>query len=87
MFEVVHKAAHCLLAPMDTVKRTFSWFITRNNEATDVPAGGPGTSVPTTVLSHNDPTPTEKKTSYSALNTDARTCRDVITEYGYDYLI
>ncbi|KAA8542681.1 hypothetical protein F0562_023820 [Nyssa sinensis] len=33
-----------------------------------------------------DPTPTERNTSFhQSLNTDARTCQDVITEFGYPY--
>lgn len=42
--------------------------------------------VATATLADSDPTPTEKKSILSnRLNTDARTCRDVITELGYPY--
>lgn len=49
----------------------------------DVLADGSVVSVPTDTLSENDPTPRERQTSfYHSLNTDARTCQDVITELG-----
>ena len=40
-------------------------------------------SVTTDTLGENDPAPTEQNmTFYQSLNTDARTCQDVITELG-----
>lgn len=39
-------------------------------------------NVPTAVLGEHEPAPTERKTSFHPLNTDARTCQDVITELG-----
>ncbi|KAK6148665.1 hypothetical protein DH2020_019577 [Rehmannia glutinosa] len=84
-FDVVYKAAHCLLAPIDTIGRAFRWFSQRNGHK-DVPSEGFVTSVSTSVLSDDDPTPAERKTTFqSSLNTDARTCQDVITELGYPY--
>ncbi|KAI3454898.1 hypothetical protein Pfo_011561 [Paulownia fortunei] len=85
-FDVVHKAAHCLLAPADTIRRVFRWFSFQRNGQKDIPSEGFVTSVSTSVLSDNDPTPAERKTTFhSSLNTDARTCQDVITELGYPY--
>lgn len=50
----------------------------RGNHVSDSEA-----SVPTSTLGENDPSPTERTTSFNqALNTDARTCQDVITELG-----
>ncbi|KAL3824772.1 hypothetical protein ACJIZ3_020801 [Penstemon smallii] len=86
VFDVVHKAAHCLLAPIDTMSRVFRWFSSQRNGDEDIPVEGVDTSVPTAVLSHDDPNPTERKSTFhSSLNTDARTCQDVITELGYPY--
>ncbi|KAL3627029.1 hypothetical protein CASFOL_028392 [Castilleja foliolosa] len=87
-FDVVHKAAHCLLAPVDTTRRVFQWFSSRNG-LEEIPSEGFVTSVSTAVLSDDDPTPAERKmnfhSSLNSLNTDARTCKDVITELGYPY--
>ncbi|KAL0442013.1 UNVERIFIED_CONTAM: Gastric triacylglycerol lipase [Sesamum radiatum] len=81
-FDLVHKAAHCLLAPGDTLRRVSRWFSSKS----DCHADAPVTSVSTSILSDNDPAPAEKKTTFQgALNTDARTCQDVITELGYPY--
>ncbi|KAL7139433.1 hypothetical protein ABFS83_09G050200 [Erythranthe nasuta] len=85
-FDVVHKAAYCLLAPADTIRRLFGWFSSQNNSEEDIPSEGFVTSVSTSVLSDNDPTPLERRTTFhNSLNTDARTCQDVITELGYPY--
>ncbi|EPS71805.1 lipase family protein, partial [Genlisea aurea] len=74
-FEVAHKASRCLLSPGETFRRVNRWF--SSNEA----------SVPTSELANSDPSPVERKTTaiVSPLNTDARTCEDVITELGYPY--
>ncbi|CAA0814771.1 alpha/beta-Hydrolases superfamily protein [Striga hermonthica] len=82
-FDVVHKAAHCLLAPIDTTRRVFRWFSSQTIAPGQVTSEG---YVKTSVLADDDPTPVERKTSFhSSLNTDARTCKDVITELGYPY--
>lgn len=83
-FDVVHKAAHSLLSPADTFRSIFQWFSSKCNGRKDIPSEDFVTSCPTTVLSDKDPTPSERKTSFN-LNTDARTCQDVITELGYPY--
>lgn len=86
IFDNVHKAAHCLLAPADTIRRIFIWFSSRGSESEDTSGDGLGISVSAAVLSDNDPTPIERRTTFhNSLNTDARTCRDVITELGYPY--
>ncbi|GER38628.1 lipase family protein [Striga asiatica] len=82
-FDVVHKAAQCLLAPIDTTKRVFWWVSSRISGDEEVMSEG---YVKTSVLADDSPTPVERKTSFNnSLNTDARTCKDVITELGYPY--
>ncbi|XP_073018197.1 uncharacterized protein [Primulina eburnea] len=86
IFGNVHKAAHCLLAPVDTIRRVFIWLSSRGSESEDNSGDGLGISVSAAVLSDNDPAPIERRTTFrNSLNTDARTCRDVITELGYPY--
>lgn len=82
-FDVVHKAAHSVLSPADTLRSIYHWFSSKGNSHKDMPSED---FVPTSVLSDKDPTPSEKKTSFN-LNTDARTCQDVITELGYENFI
>ncbi|KAK4350006.1 hypothetical protein RND71_029319 [Anisodus tanguticus] len=85
VFEFFHKAAHSILSPIGTLKKVVKWFSSDNSGHGDVPAVGSGVSVPVATLSENDPTPRERKTGFHSLNTDARTCQDVITELGYPY--
>ncbi|CAI9786878.1 unnamed protein product [Fraxinus pennsylvanica] len=85
IFDAVHKVAHCVLSPTDTFRRLLRWLSHNSNVHTDIPADCVGTRVSTAVLSDNDPTPAETTTFNNSLNTDARTCRDVITELGYPY--
>ncbi|KAJ8540501.1 hypothetical protein K7X08_032488 [Anisodus acutangulus] len=86
VFEFVHQAAHCLLSPIVTFTEVVKWFFSRMSGPEEVPADGASVSVPTDTLSENDPTPKERQTGfYHSLNTDARTCQDVITELGYPY--
>lgn len=85
IFDAVHKLAHCVLSPTDTLRRLLRWLSHNSDGLTDIPADCVGTHVSTTVLSDNDPTPAETTTFNNSLNTDARTCRDVITELGYPY--
>ncbi|CAA0818401.1 alpha/beta-Hydrolases superfamily protein [Striga hermonthica] len=82
-FDVVHKAAHCLLAPIDTTKRVFWWVSSQISGDEEVNSEG---YVTTSVLADDSPAPVERKTSFhNSLNTDARTCKDVIAELGYPY--
>lgn len=86
VFDVFHKAAGCLLSPFDTLKTLLRWVFSHRSCTGDMRAGDLDTSVATATLAENDPTPTERKTSFRhSLNTDARTCQDVITELGYPY--
>nr|POF16027.1 lipase member n [Quercus suber] len=86
IFDVVHKAAHFILSPSEAFRKLFrgvSYYIgrTKENHVNVVEV-----SVTTDTLGENDPAPTEQNmTFYQSLNTDARTCQDVITELGYPY--
>ncbi|CAN4086732.1 unnamed protein product [Withania somnifera] len=85
IFGFFHKAAHCLLSPIDTLKKVVKWFSSDNTGHEEIPAVDSGVSVPVDALSESDPTPREQKMGFHSLNTDARTCQDVITELGYPY--
>ncbi|KAM5571106.1 hypothetical protein ABKV19_011627 [Rosa sericea] len=85
VFDVVHKAAHFVLSPFDALRTLFGWFSSNNNRVQDTHGSASEASVPTATLGDDDPVPTERNTSFQALNTDARTCQDVITELGYPY--
>lgn len=83
VFDVVHKAIHLLLSPSEafgTLSRLFSSHERRILVDNDVVEEA---STSSDTLGENEPTPTDRNTSYrSSLNTDARTCQDVITELG-----
>ncbi|GAB4845318.1 hypothetical protein Ancab_038726 [Ancistrocladus abbreviatus] len=85
VFDAFHSAAHFLLSPSEALRTLFTWAFHRRNAAEDVQAGGFTESIPTATLGENDPTPAEIKTTFHPLNTDGRTCQDVITELGYPY--
>ncbi|XP_059453172.1 uncharacterized protein LOC132183776 [Corylus avellana] len=86
IFDVVHKVAHFILSPSAAFRKLLSWVSsykggTRENHGSVLEA-----SVTTATLGENDPAPTERNTTFhQSLNTDARTCQDVITELGYPY--
>ncbi|XP_056175365.1 uncharacterized protein LOC115676704 isoform X2 [Syzygium oleosum] len=84
IFDIVHKAAHCLLSPAEVSKMLYGWIFSHNtvNHNNDVVSES---SVTTATLGENDPALSESKTSFHhSLNTDTRTCQDVITELGRD---
>lgn len=84
VFDVVHKATHCLLSPLETFKRLLSWF--SSNTSQEIPNDAPNVSIPTTTLGETHPTLEGRSANLrDSLNTDGRTCRDVITEMGYPY--
>lgn len=86
VFDIVHKAVHCILAPRDAFRRSVRWFSSQRKDDNEIPDDNLSNIVSTAVLSSNDPTPAERKTTFhGSINTDARTCRDVITELGYPY--
>ena len=78
VFDVVHKGAHYVLSPFEVWQKLF-WWIHGNRVGNSSPA----VDVPTANIGSDNPVPTERKTVYRhALNTDSRTCEDVITELG-----
>ncbi|KAL6973549.1 hypothetical protein U1Q18_027735 [Sarracenia purpurea var. burkii] len=86
IFDIVHKAAHCFFSPSESFKALFGWFSSHSSGRKDTAVGDLDTTVSTATVGEDDPTPTESKTTFhQSLNTDARTCRDVITELGYPY--
>ncbi|KAI4302572.1 hypothetical protein MLD38_038300 [Melastoma candidum] len=85
IFDVFHKAAQYLFSPSDAINAIRGWFSPRNASCQD---GGvmSDQSVAMSKLGENDPSLAEGSHSFSnTLNTDARTCRDVITELGYPH--
>ncbi|KAL5722220.1 hypothetical protein ACHQM5_005766 [Ranunculus cassubicifolius] len=86
IFDVVHKGAHCIFSPLESLRLLFRWFSSHDGINKYRPDDNSETSVPTATLGETDPTPTERQTTFhQSLNTDARTCKDVITELGYPY--
>uniref|UniRef100_A0A7N0VF81 Partial AB-hydrolase lipase domain-containing protein n=1 Tax=Kalanchoe fedtschenkoi TaxID=63787 RepID=A0A7N0VF81_KALFE len=82
VFDVFHKAAHVVLSPSEAFKilfRPHSYQRSTYDNFSD------GDSVPTATLGNNDTSPTERRANFQSMNTDARTCQDVITELGYPY--
>ncbi|GAA0164277.1 lipase [Lithospermum erythrorhizon] len=85
-FDVVQKATNCIVTPFETIRKVLKWVSSHPDGRVEYSGDDPSASVPTATLSDSDPTPQERKTTvYHSLNTDARTCRDVITELGYPY--
>lgn len=85
IFDVVHKAVHFILSPSEAFRK-ISRLVSSNGEGSRETHGSVEASVSTATLGENDPAPTERNTTFhQSLNTDARTCQDVITELGYPY--
>ncbi|KAK9116099.1 hypothetical protein Sjap_015046 [Stephania japonica] len=85
VFDVVHKAAHILISPIEAFRSLIRWWFGSHDSASgESPIDCVDTSIPTATLGEDDPTPTERP-FHQSLNTDARTCQDVITELGYPY--
>ncbi|KAM1098484.1 hypothetical protein ACFX19_015987 [Malus domestica] len=86
VFDVVHKAAHFVLSPSVAFKTLSGWCSLSSGGVQDSHGSDTEVTVPTATLGENDPAPKERNTSFQqSLNTDARTCQDVITELGYPY--
>lgn len=84
IFDFFHKAAHCLLSPSEAFRIAWSWFSSDRNNTQDIHGDAYDNSMHTDTLGENDPGLTEMKSSFhQVMNTDARTCQDVITELGY----
>ncbi|XP_027358019.1 uncharacterized protein LOC113867146 isoform X2 [Abrus precatorius] len=85
VFDVVHKAAHLLLSPSKAFGTLFRLFSSHESGVKEDCDGVENVSISTATLGENDPKPTERNIKYQPLNTDARTCQDVITDLGYPY--
>lgn len=85
VFDFFHKAAHLVLSPSEAFWILFRWF-SSHESGIKQDHDGVEDSISTATIGGNDPTPTERKANFhQSLNTDARTCQDVITELGYPY--
>ncbi|KAG9449556.1 hypothetical protein H6P81_009521 [Aristolochia fimbriata] len=81
VFDIFHQGAYYLLSPWQSCKSFYRWLFTHDSQESPEHV-----SVPTTSLGDVDPTPRERVApSRHSLNTDGRTCQDVITELGYPY--
>ncbi|XP_047163478.1 uncharacterized protein LOC124833130 isoform X1 [Vigna umbellata] len=85
VFDVVHKAAHLLLSPSEAFGALVRLFSSHESAVKGDPDGEEDASIYTDTLGENDPKPKERTLKYQPLNTDARTCQDVITDLGYPY--
>ncbi|XP_021905478.1 uncharacterized protein LOC110820337 [Carica papaya] len=86
IFDFFHKAAHFLLSPSEACRILLRWFFPLSAGISESSDTGLDDSVPTTTLGEDDPALAERTSSFhQSLNTDARTCQDVITELGYPY--
>nr|GEV97300.1 AB-hydrolase lipase domain-containing protein [Tanacetum cinerariifolium] len=84
VFDGIHKVTSCFLSPMNTLMTLLRW--SSPGFMGDAHSDDPTAYVATATLREDDPTPTERKTRLNnSLNTDGRTCEDVITELGYPY--
>ncbi|KAJ3695676.1 hypothetical protein LUZ60_001053 [Juncus effusus] len=90
VFEMVHKTAHFILSPSEIGSKVYSWLYPNENNGieeeyrNEIPDFE--IPVPTARVGSSNPAPTERKTTFHhSLNTDSRTCQDVISELGYPY--
>ncbi|KAL4361801.1 hypothetical protein GQ457_04G038950 [Hibiscus cannabinus] len=87
IFDMFQKAAYFVFSPSTTFRIFGKWFSSPNAGDKNIDDDDAlNASVPTSTLGANDPASRERiLTLHHALNTDARTCQDVITELGYPY--
>ncbi|XP_040999286.1 uncharacterized protein LOC121245072 isoform X2 [Juglans microcarpa x Juglans regia] len=86
IFDIVHKAAHVIISPLEAFRKLSRWISSHNGGTRENDGSVLEASFTTATLGENDPAPTERNnTFHQSLNTDARTCQDVITELGYPY--
>lgn len=82
IFDVFHKAAHYFFSPTEAIRILCGYFSSHSKSNKITCVASESLEI-TATLGENDPTPSERKTSFNnSLNTDARTCQDVITELG-----
>lgn len=84
VFDVVHKAAHLILSPSEACGALFRLISSRGSGIKEEYDRVEGASVSSATLGGEDSAPSVvRNTNYESLNTDARTCQDVITDLGY----
>lgn len=84
VFDIFHKAAHFILSPSTAFRIVRQWFSSDSGNKDTDDDDVYDTDVQTATLGESDPAVTEKpSTFHQSMNTDARTCQDVITELGY----
>ena len=82
IFSFFHKAAHFLLSPKETFMSI--WRRTVQEKSDEEVRADSGITVQSAILADDDPSLTERHSRFhQSLNTDARTCEDVIREHGY----
>ncbi|XVE58723.1 hypothetical protein DITRI_Ditri04bG0191800 [Diplodiscus trichospermus] len=83
VFDMLRKV---VFSPFTAFRIFVKWFFSPSAEVKDIDDDVLKVSVPMTTLGDNDPGPTERNLTLNhPLNTDARTCKDLITELGYPY--
>ncbi|MED6218697.1 hypothetical protein PIB30_028783 [Stylosanthes scabra] len=86
VFDFFHKAAHLLLSPSEAFVALLRLFSSHGSGIGLDHDHFKDAAISTATVSGDDPAPTERNTNFpQSLNTDARTCQDVITELGYPY--
>ncbi|WOG93765.1 hypothetical protein DCAR_0313052 [Daucus carota subsp. sativus] len=84
VFDFIHKAACYFLSPLETSEMLISWF--SSSSIKHIPDDASEVLVQTATLADTDPALKERTVvPLYSLNTDGRTCREVITELGYPY--
>ncbi|KAH9311929.1 hypothetical protein KI387_026964, partial [Taxus chinensis] len=86
-FDVVTRVLHFLLSPLQTCRLVIQRLIVSQHASkSDVVVSENAVPVQTSTLGDCDPSLNVRQTKFQqSLNTDARTCEDVITELGYPY--
>lgn len=84
IFDFFHKALHLLLSPSKAFAIMLSWFSSpSHNPKENLDHVSDDETVQTATLGDTDPSLKERPTRlYNSMNTDTRTCQDVITELG-----
>ncbi|KAF8111367.1 hypothetical protein N665_0076s0340 [Sinapis alba] len=87
IFDFFHRATHLLLSPSEAFAIMLSWFSSPGHSRKEKhDRVSDDETVQTATLGDADPSLTERPTRlYNTMNTDTRTCQDVITELGYPY--
>lgn len=81
LFDVVQKAARSAFSPIEAIKSLWGWFLYDIRSCPDSYGRSADSSSPTT-MEEIEAEPEIIASFQHSLNTDARTCQDVITELG-----